>query len=91
MFAGAFRGYGQMLIISADGGYHVVLAGLTDINGVVGQVVLAGEPLGRMGTAGGARQASNSALRGPTGESSQRLYIEFRRNDAPVDPVPSPR
>jgi septal ring factor EnvC (AmiA/AmiB activator) len=88
MFAGAFRGYGQMLIISADGGYHVVLAGLTDINGVVGQVVLAGEPLGRMGTAGGARQASNSALRGPTGESSQRLYIEFRRNDAPVDPVP---
>ncbi len=88
MFAGAFRGYGQMLIISAEGGYHIVLAGLTDINGVVGQVVLAGEPLGRMGTAGGARGKKGSVLRGVAGEASQRLYIEFRRNDAPVDPVP---
>lgn len=88
MFAGAFRGYGQMLIISAEGGYHIVLAGLTDINGVVGQVVLAGEPLGRMGTAGGTRGARGSVLRGVAGEASQRLYIEFRRNDAPVDPVP---
>lgn len=88
MFAGAFRGYGQMLIISAEGGYHIVLAGLTDINGVVGQVVLAGEPLGRMGMSGGARGAIRSGLRGVPGEASQRLYIEFRRNDAPVDPVP---
>lgn len=88
MFAGPFRGYGQMLIISADGGYHIVLAGLTDINGVAGQVVLAGEPLGRMGKAGGTRLASRTALRGVTGESSLKLYIEFRRNDAPVDPVP---
>jgi len=88
MFAGAFRGYGQMLIISAEAGYHIVLAGLTDINGVVGQVVLAGEPLGRMGTTGGTRGAKGSVLRGVAGEASQRLYIEFRRNDAPVDPVP---
>jgi septal ring factor EnvC (AmiA/AmiB activator) len=88
MFAGAFRGYGQMLIIAADGGYHIVLAGLTDVDGVAGQVVLAGEPLGRMGKARGARQVAGPVLRGATSEGSQRLYIEFRRNDAPVDPVP---
>jgi septal ring factor EnvC (AmiA/AmiB activator) len=88
MFAGAFPGYGQMLIISAEGGYHIVLAGLSDVDGVVGQVVLAGEPLGRMGRSGSLRRSAGAGLRGPAGEENRRLYIEFRRNDAPVDPVP---
>lgn len=83
MFAGPFRGYGQMLIISAKGGYHVLLAGLTNIDGVVGQVVLTGEPLGRMG-----RPASAAAAGGLSGPGGQKLYIEFRRNDAPIDPLP---
>jgi septal ring factor EnvC (AmiA/AmiB activator) len=74
-YAGPFRGYGKMLIIAANGGYHVLLAGLSKVDGTVGQVVLAGEPVGRMGTQGS----------GPGGE---RLYIEFRRNNVPVDPVP---
>lgn len=85
MFAGAFRGYGQMLIIAANGGYHVLLAGLANIDGVVGQVVLAGEPVGRMGV--GRRQATHKGLV-HTGRGGERLYIEFRRNGVPVDPVP---
>ena len=76
MFAGPFRGYGRMLIIAANGGYHVLLAGLANIDGVAGQVVLAGEPVGRMEPA--------RAL----GNGSVRLYIEFRRNGVPVDPAP---
>jgi septal ring factor EnvC (AmiA/AmiB activator) len=83
MFAGTFRGYGQMLIIAANGGYHVLLAGLAKIDGVVGQVVLAGEPVGRMGAA---RRASHKAIR--QGRGDARLYIEFRRNGVPVDPAP---
>lgn len=88
MFAGPFRGYGQMLIISANGGYHVLLAGLTNIDGVVGQVVLAGEPLGRMGRDRTSEQPG--AQRGIATDAPQgkRLYVEFRRNDVPVDPVP---
>jgi septal ring factor EnvC (AmiA/AmiB activator) len=70
-----------MLIIGANGGYHVLLAGLSRVEGTVGQVVLAGEPVGRMGA--GAAQAA-----GPGGLEGERLYIEFRRNNAPVDPVP---
>ena len=81
MFAGPFRGYGQMLIIAANGGYHVLLAGLTRIDGVQGQVVLAGEPLGRMGP-GRTQEVGRDIARG------KRLYIEFRHNGVPVDPVP---
>jgi len=85
MFAGAFRGYGQMLIIAANGGYHVLLAGLANIDGVVGQVVLAGEPVGRMGAA---RRMERHKAVAHTGSGGERLYIEFRRNGVPVDPVP---
>jgi septal ring factor EnvC (AmiA/AmiB activator) len=81
VYAGTFRGYGKMLIIGANGGYHVLLAGLSRVEGTVGQVVLAGEPVGRMGT-GAAQTAGQGGLEG------ERLYIEFRRNNAPVDPVP---
>ena len=88
VFAGAFRGYGQMLIISANGGYHVLLAGLTNIDGVVGQVVLAGEPLGRMGWERVQGQESSQIGSPPATARGKKLYVEFRRNDVPVDPVP---
>jgi len=88
MFAGAFRGYGQMLIIAANGGYHILLAGLANIDSVVGQVVLAGEPVGRMGRGGApSRQGPQQGIVGQT-NGGGKLYIEFRRNGVPVDPVP---
>lgn len=52
MFAGPFRGYGQILIIEHRGGYHTLLAGLQRVDGQVGQWVLAGEPVGVMGSEG---------------------------------------
>jgi septal ring factor EnvC (AmiA/AmiB activator) len=77
-----------MLIISANGGYHVLLAGLTNIDGVVGQVVLAGEPLGRMGWERVQGQESSQIGSPPATARGKKLYVEFRRNDVPVDPVP---
>ncbi len=47
-FAGPFRGYGQLLIIEHSEGYHTLLAGFGHIDAVVGQRVLAGEPVGVM-------------------------------------------
>ncbi len=88
MFAGPFRGYGQMLIIAANGGYHVLLAGLTRIDGVQGQVVLAGEPLGRMGPGRAQGQVPAQQGVGRDIARGKRLYIEFRHNGVPVDPVP---
>ncbi len=53
VFAREFRSYGQLLIINAGGGYHVLLAGMAEINVTEGQFVLSGEPIGRMGAPGG--------------------------------------
>ena len=47
-FAGPFRGYGRLLIIEHSEGYHTLLAGLGRIDSRVGQLVLAGEPVGVM-------------------------------------------
>jgi septal ring factor EnvC (AmiA/AmiB activator) len=48
MFAGPFKGYGQILIIDHGGGYHSLLAGMEQLDAGVGQTVIAGEPLGTM-------------------------------------------
>ncbi|MGE0096246.1 MAG: murein hydrolase activator EnvC [Alphaproteobacteria bacterium] len=72
-FAGPFRGYGQILIIEQTDGYHTILVGLSRIDGIVGQNVVAGEPVGLMGNPESGRPA---------------LYVELRRNGRPVNPVP---
>ena len=51
-FAGVFRGYGQLLIIGHSEGYHTLLAGMGHLDAVVGQRVLAGEPVGVMDNEG---------------------------------------
>jgi septal ring factor EnvC (AmiA/AmiB activator) len=48
MFAGPFKGYGQILIIDHGGGYHSLLAGMDQVSASVGQSVIAGEPVGVM-------------------------------------------
>ena len=48
LFAGPFRGYGQLVIIDHDDGYHTLLAGIGRLDTAVGQSLLAGEPVGIM-------------------------------------------
>lgn len=52
VFAGPFRGYGQIVIMQHAGGYHSFLAGFGRIDAETGQEVEAGEPLGIMATQG---------------------------------------
>ncbi|MGH6930825.1 MAG: murein hydrolase activator EnvC family protein [Dongiaceae bacterium] len=73
VFRGPFRGYGQILIIEHRGGYHTLLAGLGRADAVVGQWLLAGEPVG-----------ISEAPR----DTKPRLYLELRRNGRPIDPWP---
>ncbi len=46
MFAGPFRGYGQIVILEHEGGMHSLIAGFARLDVSVGQKVAQGEPLG---------------------------------------------
>ena len=48
LFAGPFKNYGQLVIIDNGDNYLTLFAGMDRINPVVGQEVLAGEPIGQM-------------------------------------------
>ena len=82
VYSGPFRSYGQLLILNVGGGYHVLLAGMDRISVDLGQFVLAGEPVAMMGN--GSQIAAILA----TSTSQPVLYIEFRKDGAPVDPGP---
>jgi len=78
VFAGPFRDYGQLLIISHGGGYHSLLAGMGQIDVDIAQWVLAGEPIGQM-------HAPNNKI---ADNSKPKLYIELRQDGRSIDPLP---
>jgi septal ring factor EnvC (AmiA/AmiB activator) len=82
VYAGPFRSYGQLLILNAGGGYHVLLAGMERISVNIGQFVLTGEPVATMGTTAQVASILASAPSQPV------LYIEFRKDGTPIDPGP---
>ncbi len=82
VYAGPFRNYGQLLILNAGGGYHVLLAGMERISVDLGQFVVTGEPVAVMG----GRVLSAAALAAGSGQPV--LYVEFRKDGTPVDPGP---
>lgn len=47
-FADSFKGFGKVIIMSHKNGYNTVMTNLGQIDAIVGQDVLAGEPIGRM-------------------------------------------
>ena len=82
VYAGPFRSYGQLLILNAGNGYHILLAGMDRISVDLGQFVLTGEPVAMMGN------GSHIAAILATGSSQPVLYVEFRKDGIPVDPGP---
>ncbi|MGE3770279.1 MAG: murein hydrolase activator EnvC [Bdellovibrionales bacterium] len=73
MFAGAFKGYGQIVIIEHDSDMHSLIGGFGRIDVSVGQKVAQGEPLG---------------LVDGSPASRQNVYFELRRQGDPIDPKP---
>ncbi|HYH36836.1 MAG TPA: peptidoglycan DD-metalloendopeptidase family protein [Azospirillum sp.] len=71
MFAGPFRGYGQILIVEHSNGYHSLIAGLGRIDTSVGKHVSTGEPVGLMPS---------------SADGTPDLYFELRRHGQPINP-----
>jgi septal ring factor EnvC (AmiA/AmiB activator) len=82
VYAGPFRSYGQLLILNAGGGYHVLIAGMQRISVNIGQFVLTGEPVATMGS------TSQVASILATTASQPVLYVEFRKDGTPIDSGP---
>ncbi len=73
VYADKFRRYGELLIIEHGEGYHSLLSGLARIDSMMGQWVVAGEPVGVMGR---------------PGRQKPKLYVELRRHGQPINPLP---
>ena len=73
-FSGHFKNYGNMVIIEHEDGYHSLVAGLEKIDTVVGQNIIAGEPLGLLHYEG---SRSDKPV----------LYYELRYNGKAVNPA----
>jgi len=82
VYAGEFRTYGKLLIVNAGGGYHMLLAGLSQIDVQFGQFVLTGEAVGVMGSAVQSSPVPKAQDNGPV------LYIELRKDGRSIDPDP---
>ncbi len=85
-FAGPFRRYGQLLIIQTAEGYHVILAGMDEVTARVGQDVVAGEPVGVMGSGSSSDPQTVSTEPVSAGTGGPVLYVEIRKNGATVNP-----
>ncbi len=72
-FAGYFKNYGNLIILEHDNGYHSLIAGLEQIDTIVGHNISTGEPIGLLHHA----------------QSNQKpaLYYELRFEGKTVNPA----
>jgi septal ring factor EnvC (AmiA/AmiB activator) len=82
VFAGPFRAYGNLLILNAGDGYHVLLAGVGTFTVELGQFVRMGEPVAVMAL--GPNPASGNEAANP----KSILYVEFRKDGESIDSGP---
>ncbi len=87
-FRGAFLDYGKVIILEPEAGFLIVLAGLGQVYGDVGEILAKGDPVGLLG---GEDAAAGDFLREASQGSGvtrqETVYIEIRQNGEPVDPT----
>ncbi len=71
-FTGAFKRYGNIVVIEHANGYHSLIAGLDKISSAIGDHIKSGEPIGVL--------PNTSLIPRPT------LYYELRKNGKPINP-----
>ena len=80
IYKGPYLNYGQIVIINTGNDYTIVLAGLEETNVKLGQFILRGEPIGKMGL-----RTVGQAVKTSAGTSRPTLYVELRKQDIPLD------
>jgi septal ring factor EnvC (AmiA/AmiB activator) len=79
--------YGNVIILEPQAGYLLVIAGLDQVYGEIGQILDQGAPVGLLGgKQTGAQEFLIQASDGGGAMAQETLYIELRHNGEPVDP-----
>ncbi|MDZ4312215.1 MAG: peptidoglycan DD-metalloendopeptidase family protein [Cypionkella sp.] len=87
-YRGPLLDYGNVMIIEPGGGYLMVLGGLDQVYGEVGEVIAKGAALGLMGgTAAGSGDLLTPLREDSGGRETETLYLELRQGSEPVDPT----
>ena len=87
-YSGPLLDYGNVMILEPDAGVLLVLAGLDQVYGEVGQVLPPGSALGLMGGASpDPDRFFQTAVDGAGSERTETLYIELRIGAKPVNPA----
>ncbi len=87
-YRGPLLDYGNVIILEPGGGYLLILAGLAQVYGEVGEVVDQGAALGLMGGADpGPGDFLVAAEEGGGVRDTETLYLEMRQGADPVNPL----
>ncbi len=87
-YRGPLLDYGNVIILEPQSGYLIILAGLGQIYGKVGQILSAGDPVGLLrGAEPAARDFLVETADGSGDIRQETLYIEIRKDRKPVDPA----
>ena len=87
-YTGPLLDYGNVMILEPGGGYLLVLAGMDQVYGRVGEVVARGAALGLMGGTEGAGTEFLVASPQDSGVfDTETLYLELRQGADAVDPT----
>lgn len=87
-YSGPLLDYGNVIILEPGGGYLLILGGLDQVYGEVGEVVARGAALGLMG--GGVGAGADflvTAADGGGARSTETLYLELRQGADAVNPM----
>ncbi|WP_240513958.1 murein hydrolase activator EnvC family protein [Paramylibacter kogurei] len=87
-YAGPFLDYANVIILEPDAGYLIVLAGMSQAYGAVGEVVEKGDPVGLLG--GKEAKLGDFLVDASQGSGTlgqETLYIEVRENGNPTNPL----
>lgn len=79
-----FRGYGNLVILQSSDGFHLLIAGITNLAVKHGDAVQPGTLLGS--TAVTAKPSGTNARDAPG--ANPAIYFELRKDGEPIDPLP---
>ncbi|WBU64558.1 murein hydrolase activator EnvC family protein [Paracoccus aerodenitrificans] len=91
-YRGPLLDYGNVMILEPAQDYLLILAGMAQVYGEVGDVLAAGEPVGLMGGAEPSAEEFGidfvvNAATGGDADRTETLYLELRRDKETLDPA----